>query len=274
MQTMASETVNNVDKVKRYGWIIQDSPGELRMLHKNILQIHPAYQRDLIPAKVKDITGRWSWVGCGAIVVGERGGDFWVIDGQHRVLSAKRRSDITHLPCIVFQTDGIRQEAEAFLVLNTGRKPVSSIGKFKAMIAAGDPAACLVNKTLEELGVSPRKTATKGREIKSLAWAVKRAQEDAKKFELIMRVASELCTDMPIREIILEGLWYINERISGGIEEKRFAERLRFVGAKRLVVAAQKASAYFVRGGANTWAIGMMDEINKGLRKRFELDEK
>ena len=271
MQAMMSETVKGVDKVKRYGWVTKDEPGALKNLHKDVLQIHPAYQRDVIPAKVKEITANWSWVGAGAIVVGERGGEFWVIDGQHRVLAAKRRSDITHLPCVVFQTDGVKQEAVAFLDLNTGRKPVSSIGKFKAMLAAGDEAASTVHRVMEELGVTPKATANKGKELKSVAWAVRRAGEDAEKFEIVMRMASELSHDIPIQERLLDGLWYINDRMRGGISDKRFSDRLRAVGARRLIDAANKAAAYFVKGGANVWETGMMDEINKGLRNKFAL---
>ncbi len=272
MQTMMSETTpQGIDKTSRYKWVTKDEPGELKRLHKDVLQIHPAYQRDVIPSKVKEITAEWSWVAVGAIVVGERGGEFWVIDGQHRVMAAKRRSDITHLPCVVFKTDGVRQEAAAFLDVNTGRKPVSSIGKFKAMIAAGDEAACAVQHTLDSLGITPKTTASKPRELKSVAWAIKRAAEDVAKFTLVMRVAAELSHDIPIQEKLLDGLWYIHDRLPNGITEKRFAERLKVVGARKLIDGANKASAYFVRGGANVWADGMMNEINRGLRNTFSL---
>lgn len=271
MQAMMAETVKGVDKTKRYGWVTKDQPGELRSLHKDVLQIHPAYQRDLIASKVKEITANWSWVAAGAIVVGERGGEFWVIDGQHRAQAAKRRSDITHLPCVVFQTEGVKQEAIAFLDLNTGRKPVTSLGKFKAMIAAGDEAACMAHKILESLGVTPKATANKGKELKSVAWAIKKAGEDAVKFELVMRIAAELSHDIPISERLLDGLWYINERMDGGIEQKRFHDRVCQIGARKLVEAANKAAAYFVSGGAKVWATGMLDEINKGLRNKFAL---
>lgn len=274
MQTMISETnAQGVDKKKRYGWVTKDVPGELRQMHKDALQMHPAYQRDVIPMKVTEITARWSWAACGAIVVGQRGGEFWVIDGQHRVLAAKRRSDITYLPCVVFKTDCVEQEAVAFLDLNTGRKPVSSIGKFKAMIAAGDEAACAVHRTLDALGVTPKSTANKAKELKSVAWAIRKAGEDQAKFELVMRTAVELSNDMPIQEKLLDGLWYINERLPGGITDKRFSDRLKFIGARRLIDAANKAAAYFARGGAKVWADGMINEMNKGLQKRFSLEE-
>lgn len=271
MQTMISETSNGVNKTSRYGWTTKDEPGELKNIHKNSLKIHPDYQRDAIPSKIKEITSNWSWIAAGAVIVGERNGELWVIDGQHRVLAAKRRSDISHLPCLVFKTNSIKQEAIGFLDLNTGRKPVSSIAKFKAMIAAGDEAACIVQKTLDSLGVTPKATANKAKEIKSIAWAVKRAGENPQKFELVMRIATELSHDVPLQERLLDGLWYINERIDGGIEQKRIYDRLKAVGARRLLDAASKAAAYYVRGGAAVWAAGMIEELNRGLQKRFVL---
>lgn len=272
MSEMLKEvTRQGVDKTARYGWITKDAPGELRTLHKDVLQIHPAYQRDAIPSKIKDITAQWSFVACGAIVVGLRGNEYWVIDGQHRVLAAKRRSDITHLPCVIFHTEDVKQEAVAFLDLNTGRKPVSTLGKFKAMIAAGDESAVFVHDTLEAFGITPKPSAHKAKEIKSLGWALKKAKENPARFEKVMRMANDLSTDIPIQEKLLDGLWYIDERIDGGITNRRFSERIHQIGASKLIEAANKASAYFVRGGASVWAQGMLDAVNRGLQKRFEM---
>jgi hypothetical protein len=270
---LASETPQGVDKTKRYGWVTKDIPGELTILHKDKLQVHPAYQRDVIPNKVKEITANWSWVAAGAIVVGERGGEFWIIDGQHRVLAAKRRSDIDCLPCLVFQTESVKQEAIAFLDLNAGRKPVSSIAKFKAMTAADDQVACAVNDVLSSLGVSVASHAKKAREMNGVAWCIKKAKENVEKFEIVMRVAVDISGDTPIKERLLDGLWYINEKLPGGITEKRFYDRLHSVGAKRLIEAANRSAAYFVAGGAKVWATGMMDEINKGLHRKFSLTD-
>lgn len=54
---------------------MKDKPGTLTMLHKDVLQVHPAYQRELVEQKVKQITAEWSWIACGALIVGKRGGD-------------------------------------------------------------------------------------------------------------------------------------------------------------------------------------------------------
>lgn len=273
MSTMMQDSINGMDKTKRYGWVTKDEPGKLRELHKDILQIHPAYQRELIQSKVKELTASWSYVSAGAIIIGERAGEFWVIDGQHRVVAAKRRSDISLLPCIVFQTNGVKQEAIAFLDVNSGRKPVTSLGKFKAMIAAGDAGAIIVSKTIGELGITLKPTALKSGELKSVGWALRKAKENSESFQVVMSLANDLSKDMPIQEKLLDALWYINERMDGGVSEKRFNSRLRSIGARGLIDAANKAAAYFIKGGAGVWALGVMNEVNSGLRNKFVLKD-
>jgi hypothetical protein len=92
------------DKVARYGWTVTDEPGVLRMLHKDHLLVPAEYQRDANEDKVRKIASEWSWLSFGAVIVGHRGGKYYTIDGQHRVLAAKRRSDVGEVPCVVFKT--------------------------------------------------------------------------------------------------------------------------------------------------------------------------
>lgn len=258
-------------KIERYGWTVKDTPGELKRLNKNVLQVHPAYQRHAVEPKIKMIAASWSWVACGAIIVGERSGEYWVIDGQHRVLAAKRRADIDSLPCLVFETDSVEQEARGFLDANTGRKPVSSIDKFRASIAAGDETAKRVDLLFKELGINPRATANRAMEIKSVAWAMTRARDNSEAFEVVIRLAAELCQESILHEMLLDGLYYLHIHSETKLDDKRLRDRIKKIGSARLVEAAKRASAYFARGGAKVWAEGMLSEINKGLREKVTL---
>lgn len=270
---IASQTSSGVDKTKRYGWITKDEPGVLKMLHKDDLKIHPSYQRDITQEKVKEITAAWSWLSLGALVVGERNGEYWLIDGMHRATSAKRRSDITYLPCVVFQTADVKAEARAFLDLNTGRKPVTAVAKQKAMVAAEDATAIFVQKACSELGLTIRPSASKAGEIKCVAWCVKRASEDASSFLQVLGLAAEISAadNIHVAERLLEGLWFINAKCEGGITSQRIAKRLREKGARALIDSANRASAYYARGGGMIWAQGMLAELNKGLRIKFTM---
>lgn len=273
---LTTHTPKGLDKVKRYGWTVQDAPGEMRLLHKDALQIHPAYQRDLVAQKVTEISAAWSWVALGALVVGERGGEFWVIDGQHRAAAAKRRSDITHLPCVVFETTDVKQEARGFLTIQTMRKPVTAVAKQKAMVTAGDEVAGFVQQTLETLGLRIRPTAVKAGELKCVGWCLKRAADDRETFVKVLRLGAALCTQdsLPVAERVLEGLWVLNDKCGSGLADPRFVKRLHERGGRLLLDAANRASAYYTSGGGRIWAQGMLSELNKGLpeRRRFTMD--
>lgn len=271
---LTTHTANGVDKTVRYGWVTNDKPGEMKMLHKDVLKIHPAYQRDVLADKVKAITAAWSWLSLGALVVGERGGEFWVIDGQHRTLAAKRRSDITHLPCVVFKTADVKTEARGFLDLNTGRKPVTAVAKQKAMVAAGDEVAAYVQQQCEGLGLEIKKTAHTAGQLKCVAWCMRHAAEDKEVFRLVLAMGAELSTQdkMPVGERVLEGLWILHTKCGDGLADKRLTKRLREKGARALLDAANRAAAYYARGGGKVWAHGMLAELNKGLQRKFTLD--
>lgn len=264
------------DKVKRYGWTVQDEPGEMRLLHKDTLQIHPAYQRDLVAQKVSEISAAWSWIAMGALVVGERGGEFWVIDGQHRAAAAKRRSDITHLPCVVFKTVDVKQEARGFLTIQTMRKPVTAVAKQKAMVTAGDDVATFVQKTVESLNLQIKQHATSVGSLKCVGWCLKRAAENRQTFVKVLSLGAGLFEqdNMPIGERVLEGLWVLNGKCGDGLADQRLVNRLRQKGGRALQDAANRAAAYYSSGGGKVWAQGMLAELNKGMqeRRRFTMD--
>lgn len=267
---------NGNDKIKRYNWKTSVTQvGEFQSIHKDMLCVNEEYQRDAINTKVLSIAKNWSWIACGAIVVTYRNGTIWVIDGQHRVLAAKSRSDITYLPCMVFQLDGLKEEAQGFLDLNTGRKPVSALDKQKALVAACDDVAIFVQREINRIGLKLAKTTRSVGQIQSIAWCTKRAREDREAFILVLSIAAEISRqdNVPVRERLLDGLWFLHKRMEGGLTNKRLLKKIKEKGGECLFNSANKAAAYYGAGGAKVWAEGMLAELNKGLVHKFELDQ-
>ncbi len=263
------------DKKDIYKWTTTGTPGKLHMINKGDLQIHPAYQRDVMVNKVLEISANFSWIGFGALVVAERNGEYWVIDGQHRALAAMRRSDIEKLPCVVFETSDLREEAQGFLDLNAGRKAVSAIGKFKAMVTAGDEIAIYVKQQCELLGLEIVLNASHSGQLKCVAFCLRRAAENKARFNSVLAFGAELSRNdnIPVGERLLEGLWYLNAHCGAGLDDKRLVKRLREKGARKLLDAANRAAAYYSAGGAKVWALGMLAELNKGLSIKFTVDD-
>lgn len=262
------------DKITHYGWVIRNSPGTMDNIPKNSLVIGAEYQREANRAKVLEIAGAWDWLACGAVVVAKVSGKFRVIDGQHRVLAARKRSDIDTLPCLIFQTAGIAEEARGFLALNTLNKPVSAIDKHKARLIAEEPVALKIQRTLDRLGLNLSKTASGPGQFGAIAWANRRAVEDYENFDRLMGTLADITRDagVPVAEKLADGLWYLDRHLSGGIYERRVIERIKHVGAEKLLDGALRASAYFARGGARVFATGMLEVLNKGLHRKIELN--
>lgn len=274
MQTSIAmeQTPRGVDKIRMYGWTVQDSPGQLEWLPKAALKVASEYQRDEhVLSKILAMAACWSHVACGVLIVGRRNGEFWIIDGQNRWRAAMRRSDIGLLPCIVFDTQSIQAEAEGFLRSNTLRKPVTAIQKHKAQVAAGDTTAEFLRTEIARLGLKVAKNSNRTGEIKCIGWCHKRAGEDKDAFGRVLGLAAALCAkaDMHVPEKLLEGLWYLDRNCGEGLQDRRLARRIEAVGARALYDAAMRAAAFYTAGGGRVWAQGMLNEINKGLRYKF-----
>jgi len=267
---------STISKVDRYGWKLKDSPGELLYIHKVNLKINQDYQRELNHRKVLNMARDWSWLACGALTVAERNGEYWVIDGQHRWASAMKRVDIVHMPCIVFKIDTVQTEAKGFLDANTGRKPVTAIGKYKAMIVIGDEGARLVNDTLAKYGIKIVKSPKKALETKSINVLINMAKRNLDTLCVVVDMASKLsiAENVGISEVVWGGLEYLHENATKSLSDKIMEERLRRVGIIRLAQGAKRAAAYFIKGGPRVWAEGMLTELNKGCRSRIELKNK
>lgn len=263
----------NIDKIARYKWTVVDKPGRLLMVDKNRLNIETEYQRQAFQSKVYEFSNSWSWLACGVIVVGSRDGEYWVIDGQHRVLAAKRRSDIISLPCIVFQTESVAQEAVGFLAANSRRKPVSALAKHKAMVVANDPIALHIESVVKKLGVVLTESGNMHRGMRCISWCFRKATEDRNAFDLVMEVGTTLCFDknIQVQEKLLDGLWYIHKFCGDGLHDKKLVKRMYEKGATVLIDSITRAQAFFVRGGSRIFAEGILTQINKGLQHKYVL---
>jgi len=259
-----------VSKIKRYDWILRDSPGEFMQIDKNELGVDHDYQRDkVIVAKVREIQSNWSWAGCGCILVAMRkDGTFWVFDGQHRVLAARNRSDITTLPCLVFEVDSKTQEAAGFLVSNTQRKAVTAIAKFKALVMTGDSAALAVNRICDEIGIEVSEHAQGSRQIKCVSNCLKHASASPEVLAAALKAAVILEGDVPVHRDILDGLVWIHRKW-GLLSDQRFLRRLSSISRDNIVATIGRFAAAEGRRGDRVSGMGIMQCVNKKLHQKF-----
>ena len=198
-------------KVDVYKW--NERPPEnakLRWLPVDKLEVDHTYQRQALQEKqVLNIAANFNWAFFGALVVKQRGNQFFVIDGQHRLSAVKRRGDIRIVPCSVTDSAGIEDEARAFVGTNSSRKNVSAYDKYRAMIAAGDPLYCDVDAMIARHGWVVRQNA----QVCSIAFPtllVKTYATDSGTCEEALLAQKECCGEHEhFLDMIHKGLFYI-----------------------------------------------------------------
>ena len=269
-------TSHGLDKVEHYGWTIEDTPGQLTWLNKSELLIDHSYQRAAKPGRVLKIAQSWSWLACGVIIVAKRFADkkwhHFVVDGQHRVLAALKRSDIDTLPCLVFHTRSAVEEAAGFYDANTNRRMPTSIEKWRAMLLAGDEHAMVVDDLITSIGRSVA-SVSGPTGVRCLSSMLRAANADEACLRRVWPVVAAVCKGQALHERLLEGLFYIEQHLPEGqsLADRRWQERVIRAGFEGLLAAANRAAGFYSKGGPKIYATGMLEALNKGCRVHMVL---
>lgn len=273
MLTPNEKGTKNIDKVKLYGWQIADKPGEILWLNKTILEIDNEYQRDAKDddSKVLRIASEWSWIACGALIVANRRGRYYVIDGHHRVRAAMKRSDIEMLPCVVFESTDQKQEAEGFIRANKNRKPMSAVDSFRALLMAGNQEALMLESLVRSRGLRVGPT---GKGMFSAPGAMlDLLKADPVRATHAFNLAADICNNEGIHQEIIRGLFALDSRLNRtSIQDRRVRQRLLEIGRTAILDSIAKAKAFRGVSGSRVWAEGIFIALNHRLRNKFEAD--
>jgi len=255
----------NTDKIAAYGWSVK-APGHFEQIHKTKLNVDDAYQRASTHAKVLRIAGEWSWVALGCLIIGRRDGVNYVVDGQHRLLAAMKRSDIDLLPCMVFETEDRAEEADGFLRANRNRKPMTTIQAFRAMVATGNTTAITAERIVLKSGRSIA-THTSGSTFAAVGKLIELVDTNEAAARTVFGIAVDLCSDRAITNSILDGLFYLETRMeNGSLADQPYRGRLMSAGYDDVTAGMTAAAAFFSKGGAKVWASGIQKVINYRAR--------
>lgn len=276
---MRNETTNiGITKVLQFNWSMKDQPGRLCWINKDDLKVDHAYQRNAQNHRVLSIAQNWSWLSCGVIIVAVRREknkmQCYVVDGQHRVLAALKRSDIEALPCLAFAVNDVSVEAAGFIDANAGRRMPTSREKWRAQILRGDDATVFCNMLVEQSGRLVSNFASAGT-VRCLTSMLRAAAYDREKLERIWPLVVEVCEGQILHERIFDGMFYIETRLPKGqsMTDRRWRDRVKDVGYEALLEGAQRAATFFTKGGPKVWATGMLEVINKGRRTVLALHD-
>lgn len=121
------------------------------------LQVDDSYQRSIqggaSKSLIRKIAENWDWRLCLPLIVSRRDGQYFVIDGQHRLEGARLRGDIRDIPVVIFDFTDPKQEAELFIQANRSRRAMGMLDDFHAAIVAGDEKAAAINDVVVGAGL-------------------------------------------------------------------------------------------------------------------------
>jgi hypothetical protein len=117
------------------------------------INLDMSYQRPLSRVKVQSISSKFNKHAVGVLIVSLReDGQYFVIDGQHRLEAMKKRG-VEYAQCQVITGLTGQQEAEIYIYCNTNRKNPDALDTFKARLYKGEPMAIAIHKAVEECGL-------------------------------------------------------------------------------------------------------------------------
>ena len=112
----------------------------------------PSYQRHEPTHRVDKMANNFKMIAAGAIIVSDRDGALWLVDGQTRA-SAARRCAILGLPSVTIEGLTLEEEAALFLHLNRDRLRVSALERHVAEVIAGETRAIEIDEVLNMNGL-------------------------------------------------------------------------------------------------------------------------
>jgi hypothetical protein len=135
---------------------------KIRIVDVNALAMSE-YQRPTYDRQVEKIADDFDAAKAGLIVVSERGGCLYLVDGAHRV-AAMRKNNIAACPAIILQGLTAEEEADYFRRQGENTRRLSNYDRFKAGLVAQDTTCISIDEIAKKydfrLGTANRSSKT------------------------------------------------------------------------------------------------------------------
>jgi hypothetical protein len=261
-------------KRDRWLWAKPGKPGIFLLIPKDQLNIEGEYQREQVSdAKVTDIARNWDWRLFGTIsVVVRKDGSFWVFEGGHRTRAAFKRDDVNELPCMVFESESVSDEARAFVGANTMKSAVRAHQKHKAACVAGEPVAVATAKILEKYGYKASSAATSKYIFAAVECLTNAVRENPERAERVFGSLASIAIDgEPISRDVFQGVYEVVKatRETVDILSGRHLVRLKEIGLCGINKLIQREKTILDRGGPAVCRKAVLDLLNKGLSRKI-----
>ena len=198
----------------------------LRWVPLTQMRVNPLAQRDLNQARVARLAAACDPEEMGAPIVSNRGGWYYLIDGQHRIAALKQWLSCwagQQVQCWTYEDLSEAEEAEKFLSLNDVL-PVRAFSKFKVSVQADRGAEADVDRIVRALGLRIARGSGGISAVATLRRVYARGGPAvlSRALRIIRDAYGEAGLDGPV----IDGIGLLCQRYDGDLSDQRAIERL------------------------------------------------
>lgn len=229
----------------------------------------PRAQREFKPAWAAHLTAHFDLEGLGFLVVNRRDGQWYCIDGQHRIAALKNIgfADDT-VQCEAYEGLSETEEARMFLRRNN-QKTVDAFDKFTVGITAELEEETTIRRLMGAQGLAISKKGVNS--VTTLRRILRRQHEAG--FSKTIRVIRDAYGDVGFSAGVIDGLSLFFHRYDGQVDEATAITRLGGIhaGVNGLLGDARKEQALTLQPFALCVAAAATSIYNRGARGNSKL---
>lgn len=241
---------------------------EARLRHVPLdrMRINPSAQRDLRQARVDHLVANLDLELIGAPIVNERGGWFYVIDGQHRI-EALRQFGFTDekIQCWTYVGLTEQEEAERFLVTNDALA-VDAISKYRSAITAERSVECDIDRVVRSLGLVVSRDKIPGAigAVGTLRRVYARSGPSVLAHSLA--IIRDAFGDAGLEAVVIDGIGLVVQRYADDLDRDKAVKALSGMngGVGGLLGLAERLRAKTGNQKAQCVAATTVETINRG----------
>lgn len=198
----------------------------LRWVPIDKMKVSPLAQRELRQARVDKIAANFDLEQVGTPTVNERGGHFFVIDGQHRIEALREMGwGDQQIQCWTYAGLSEEEEAEKFLKLND-TLAVDAFSKFRVGVQAGRFEETDIDRIVRAGGLRVSQDMSQGaiRAVGTLRRVYTRGGPAT--LARTLRICRDAYGDRGLDAAVLDGIGLLCDRYNGDLNDDVAVEKL------------------------------------------------
>lgn len=205
------------------------------------------------------------------VVVLRENGEMFVIDGQHRLWAAMKRTDFHSFNCLVITGATSTEEAILWRRYNIERKNPGALDRFRSAVREGQPNAMKVNKFIEKIGrIVPRSRNSDPKTVVCVSTIEKLMQKFPEETERVFPLVGEICEGHVFDEFIIKAFVYLENKLDNdSLLSPKWSSRIKNIGYYRIRKELNETVGLYKKYTNSLFSVALLNAINYGLRHKL-----